>query len=276
MRRSRTESFRRTRSAASSSLTLVGHPLAAQCAAVLVAATALAPSTMTGCSSADDETTVDVYAASSLTDAFAELEMAFEADNPGVDVRLNLAGSSTLLRQIQEGASADVFAPADPALLNEMTDTIVGDVHRYATNRLTLIVPADGESGASARTVENPGDLADESLLVARCAAGVPCGDATDRYLQAAEITIGRSTDEANVRSVLLKVVNGQADAGFVYTTDALARADDVREILLDDPPTVELTVAALSEDADAQSFVAYVASDEAREVFHTLGFSTP
>ncbi len=244
----------------------------------LVASVALVPA-IAGCgASTDDTVIVDVYAASSLTDAFGELEARFEADHPGVDVRLNLAGSSTLLRQIQEGASADVFAPADPALLDAVADDVVGDVQHYAANQLTLIVPAavQGGTGDDTTRVDEVADVADEAVLVARCAAGVPCGDATDDYLRAAGLTIGRTTDEPNVRSVLLKVVNGEADAGFVYTTDAQARAADVVELPLDDPPTVALTVAALDDGAHSQAFADFVASDEAGEVFRALGFTAP
>lgn len=223
----------------------------------------------TGCTIGGDRTTVDVYAASSLTDAFGMLETSYEADNPGVDVRLNLAGSSALLRQIEDGAAADVYAPADRSLLDGLTERVVGDVEVYATNRLTIVVPDDDKT-----TVDEPSDLADEAVLVARCAPGVPCGDATERYLASAGLRVGRSTDEANVRSVLLKVVSGEADAGFVYTTDAQARAGDVTEIPLTDAPTVELAVAALSDDEHAVAFAHYVASEEAADVFRSLGFT--
>ncbi|MGI9613466.1 MAG: molybdate ABC transporter substrate-binding protein [Acidimicrobiales bacterium] len=241
-------------------------------AAVLVTAGVLA--TGGGCGSeAGDETTLDVYAASSLTDAFGELEATYEAANPGVDIRLNLAGSSALLRQIEEGAAVDVYAPADPALLDSVGRSIVGGVRTYATNELTLVVPTEPTGD---EPIGDPRELADESVLVARCAAGVPCGDATERYLTDAGLTVGRSTDEANVRSVLLKVVSGEADAGFVYTTDALARADEVTPIPLVDAPTVELAVAALSDDEHAQGFAAYIASDEAAAIFAALGFGGP
>lgn len=241
-------------------------------AAMLVTAGVLA--TGGGCGSeARNETTLDVYAASSLTDAFGELEATYEAANPGVDVRLNLAGSSALLRQIEEGAAVDVFAPADPALLDGLGRSIVGDVRTYATNQLTLVVPA---APTGTEPVEDPRELADESVLVARCAVGVPCGDATESYLADAGLTVGRSTDEANVRSVLLKVVSGEADAGFVYTTDALARVDEVKAIPLADAPTVQLAVAALADDEHAKGFAAYVASDEAAEIFAALGFGGP
>lgn len=222
------------------------------------------------CASADDTATVDVYAASSLTDAFEQLEATFEADHPDVDIRLNLAGSNALQRQILDGAGADVFAPADTTLLEAVDEQIVGETVVYASNRLTLVVPADPTGGP----VRTPADLASADVLVARCAAGVPCGDATDRYLAASGVTIGRSTDEPNVRAVLLKVAGGEVDAGFVYATDAMVRTADVVELPLDDPPTVDLAVALLADDADAESFTRFVASPRAADVFRSLGFS--
>lgn len=226
-----------------------------------------------GACSSDDDRTVDVYAASSLTEAYQTLEERFEAENPDVDVRLNLAGSNALQRQILDGAGAHVFAPADVTLIDGILDLLADDASVYASNQLTLIVPTDDDGDAA---VTSTTELADDGLLVARCAPGVPCGDATDRYLSDTELSIGRSTDEPNVRSVLLKVANGEADAGFVYRTDAEARADAVTEIVLTDAPTVDLAVAVLSDDDDARAFADFVLSDEAADVFRSFGFVVP
>ena len=228
----------------------------------------------TACSTPDDDRTIDVYAASSLTDAFSALEESFEADNPGVDVRLNLAGSNALLRQILDGDRAHVYAPASVTLIDDLV-TELGDGLRgtvYASNRLTLVVPGDREAGP----VVDVGDVAEGDVLVARCASGVPCGDATDRYLNESGLALDRSTDEPNVRAVLLKVASGEVDAGFVYLTDAIARTAEVKQIELDNAPTVDLGVVVLSDDADAQAFGDYVLSDDAAEVLRTLGFSVP
>ncbi|MDH3681336.1 MAG: molybdate ABC transporter substrate-binding protein [Acidimicrobiia bacterium] len=222
------------------------------------------------CSTPTD-TTVDVYAASSLTDAFGQLETSFEAENPGVDIRLNLAGSNALQRQILDGAGADVFAPADLGLLDGVADHVVGEGAVYASNRLTMVVPA-GVDGP----VRSPADLTVAGVLVARCAAGVPCGDATDRYLATSGLSLAQSTDEPNVRAVLLKVARGEADAGFVYATDALVRPADVAEIALPGAPTVDLAVALLSDDADAEAFARYVTSAAAGDIFRNLGFVVP
>lgn len=210
-----------------------------------------------------DRTEVDVFAASSLTDAFSELETRFESGHPTIDVRLNLAGSNVLLRQINDGAEADVYAPADIRLFTDLD----AEPHAFASNTLVAIVPAS----SSAQSV---GELVDQTL--ARCASGVPCGDATDMWLQDAGLELSRASSEANVRSVLTKVRLGEADGGFVYRTDALAAGDQVRIIELDDAPVVDLGIAALSDSDASEAFVHFIQSDEAAEVFAELGFDRP
>lgn len=210
-----------------------------------------------------DRTEVDVFAASSLTDAFSELETRFESSHPDIDVRLNLAGSNVLLRQINDGAEADVYAPADIRLFIDL-DAVP---QAFASNMLVAIVPAS----SSADSVD---ELVDQTL--ARCAPGVPCGDATDKWLQGAGLELSRASSEANVRSVLTKVRLGEADGGFVYRTDALAAGDQVRIIELDEAPVVDLGIAALSNSEASEAFVQFVRSQEAAEVFAELGFDRP
>lgn len=210
-----------------------------------------------------DRTEVDVFAASSLTDAFTELEAQFEAANPDVDVRLNLAGSNVLLRQINDGAGAEVYAPAEVGLFAELD----AQPRSFASNVLVAIVPAE----SSVKTVA---DLS--SLTVARCAVGVPCGDATDQWLDWAGLELSRASSEANVRSVLTKVRLGEADGGFVYRTDALAAGEQVRIIELDEAPVVELAIADLAHSGASSDFVTFVLSEEASDIFADLGFDRP
>lgn len=228
----------------------------------------------TSCSSNEQEV-LDVYAASSLTEAFTAFEAAFEADNPSIDVRLNLAGSSTLQRQILDGAEADVFAPADVTLLEPFVDPEVTEI--YATNTLTLVVPtSDGDASTGTDgLVAGLDDLAADDVLLARCAVGVPCGDATDAFLDNAGITPSLVTEEPNVRSVLTKVARGEADAGFVYVTDA--RLDlDVAEIPLADAPTVRYAATVLSDVSAADDFVGFLHSSAGADALRNLGFTVP
>lgn len=216
----------------------------------------------------DDTVTVDVFAASSLTDAFTILEDDFEAANPGIDIRLNLAGSDTLRRQIDEGADADVFAPASI----DMFDGLGLEPTAYASNQLDVVVHDDAVAERF-----SAGDL--DGILVARCAPGVPCGDAADRLIAAAGIDLSGAvvTSEANVRAVLTKVELGEADLGFVYRTDAMSAEDVVVLGIGGAESRVVLAIAALgsptsgSAPGDAGAFAEYVASR--RDVFDSLGF---
>ena len=84
-----------------------------------------------------------VFAASSLTDAFVELEGMFEEQNTGIDVSPSFAGSSELLAQIQQGAPADVFASADEAKMDTaLEEGLVAEPEIFARNRPVIIVPA--------------------------------------------------------------------------------------------------------------------------------------
>lgn len=233
-------------------------------------------------------TTVDVYAASSLTDVYSEIEQRFEDANPDIDIRLNLAGSSTLARQINDGAPADVFAPADLSILDQLEPNIiqasVTPPEPYAKNRLVLVVPA-----GNPQSIEQLIRLEQSDILTAKCISGVPCGDATDRGLASAGIELGLVTEETNVRSVLAKVVAGEVDAGFVYQTDAKVAAE-VNVVEGFDSPAVQLVAIDLnasrppdsarsssveSKEASAR-FVSYIGSEQAETILTSAGFEQP
>ncbi len=223
-----------------------------------------------GCLGDDGRRTIDVYAASSLADIMELVETGYEEDNPEVDIRMNLAGTNALVRQINSGADAAILVAADASFLTDLIDEPVTAPQPLATNELTLVVPADNPA-----SIDGPEDLAGDGVLTARCATGVPCGAATDHFLEANGLAIGRSTDEANVRSVLAKVSTGEVDAGFVYRTDAAA-TDDVRELPLTDPPQVTITMAQLGDDTVITDLAAHLTSPEVAELFTRLGFGPP
>lgn len=220
-----------------------------------------------GCGSST--TIVDVFAASSLTDAFTELERRFEAQNPDIDLRLNLAGSDTLRRQIDDGADADVFAPASIELFEGLDTTPTP----YASNQLEVVISTDLDP---ALDLLAPGAF--DGFFVARCAPGVPCGDAADRLVEHLALDLDRATvtSEANVRAVLTKVELGEADVGFVYRTDALVGGDRITRTGLTSPEaSVTLALAALDTDGpEAERFTDFVLSPEAADVFASLGFA--
>ena len=120
------------------------------------------------------EQQISVSAAASLSDAFAEIATAFEADNPDIDVLLNLGGSSTLREQIAAGAPVDVYASADSTNMDRVVAT--GDVlgpQIFAGNRLAIAAASGNPAG-----VTGIASFAERDSLFGLCAPSVPNGAA--------------------------------------------------------------------------------------------------
>lgn len=216
-----------------------------------------------------------VFAAASLTNAFGDLEAAFELANTGVDIQLSTAGSSSLREQILAGAPADVFASA-----NESNMAIVADANEVATspivfvtNTLEIAVPTGNPGNITALS-----DLAREPLLVGLCAKAVPCGSSALDVLRAAGVEASVDTNEPDVRSLLTKIENGELDAGVVYATDVLASNGQVEGIAIPDEVNVETgyPIARLSSGPNptaAEAFVVFVLSGEGQAILTDHGF---
>jgi len=242
---------------------------------VLVSILALATS---GCGDSGSDHELLVSAAASLTDAFAAVADVFEQANPGVDVVLNLAGSSTLREQIVEGSPTDVFASANLSTMQQVVEAGVtsGPPRIFAENRLQIAVPA-GNSGG----LVGLDDLADEELLVGLCAEGVPCGDLARTVLVEAGVDVSVDTNEPDVRSLLSKIEAGELDVGITYVTDVISTDGAVEG--LDIPEELNVVAAypivALegAGDADlAEAFIEFVLSSDGQEVIGEFGFSSP
>ena len=103
---------------------------------------------------AQETETLIVFAATSLTNAFEDLETAFEAKYPNVDVVLNFSSSSTLASQLLQGAPADVYASANEIQMQRLVDDELIDeqaVITFGYNRLVLIVPVDNPANIRLR-----------------------------------------------------------------------------------------------------------------------------
>lgn len=220
---------------------------------------------------------VTVFAAASLSDVFEGVGDAFEAAHPEVTVTLNFGGSSVLAEQLRQGATADVFAPADRSVMRAVEDgglVTADDV--FASNSLEIAVPAGNPAG-----VAGLGDFARPDLTVALCAADVPCGASARTAFASAGVTPLPDTLEQDVTSVLAKVRLGEVDAGVVYRTDVLAAGREVEGVLLPEEANVTNRypiaplVGAPNPDA-AAAFVAFVLSDAARAIFEEAGFGAP
>ncbi len=218
-----------------------------------------------------------VSAAASLTDVFAEIEREFERATPGVDVVLNLGGSSLLREQILSGAPVGVFASADPDTMKQVGDAgyLDGPYRVFAHNRMAIAVPRGNPAG-----VRGLDDLGDGHLLVGLCAEMVPCGDFARQVLAKAGIRPVVDTEEPNVRALLTKVAAGELDLAVVYVTD-IAVSDSVEEIPIADDYNVATdypiaVVAGSPDPAGAEAFVVFVLSEEGRRIMARHGFSLP
>ncbi len=223
-------------------------------------------------------TVVDVFAAASLTDAFADLALAFESTGQGYDVELNLGGSASLRAQILAGAPADVFASANTEVMADVAaaGAVTGPATVFATNRLAIAVPL-GNPG----DVRGLDDFERAELFLGICSTGVPCGDLADSVFAAAGLEPSLDTTESDVRSLLTKVSAGELDAGLVYATDVLAAADEVEGIEIPTGPSAETAypIAVMSEAADpegARAFVEFVLSADGRAILDRHGFGGP
>jgi len=221
---------------------------------------------------------VTVFAAASLTESFTRIGTDFDAANPGVKVTFNFAGSAALATQINQGAPADVFAPAAPANMKTVTDAgnAAGSPVTLVKNQLVIAVPKGNPHG-----VAGLADLAKPGVKVALCAAQVPCGAAATKALSAAGVKLTPVTLEQDVKSALAKVKLGEVDAALVYRTDVRAAASGVDGIEFAESAQAvnEYPIVVLKDAANrpaAQAFVAYVRSPKGMAVLTAAGFQVP
>lgn len=223
------------------------------------------------CRSAD----INVSAAASLTNAFTELKNKFEKQHPGDTVLLNFAASNPLLRQIQAGAPADVFASADQPTMDKAAGAIdPASRADFASNSLVLIVPKGREKPARLE------DLRPLKRIAVGNPDSVPAGRYARQSLEAAGLwdeLASRFIFGENVRQVLNYVARGEADAGFVYGTDARQMADKVDAAMTmgnHDPVTYPIAVAITGNNrAGGEAFVKFALSPEGQAVLAKYGF---
>lgn len=217
------------------------------------------------------ESTVTVYAASSLTDAFPRISKA---------PRYSFGGSDELYAQLAAGAPADVFASASPkwTRLARSKGLVLRPVW-FATNRLVLVVPRSNP--AHVRSVFG---LRRRGIKLVIGSATVPIGSYTRKVLARLGLSAVLKnvvSEEPDVRSILAKVALGEADAGFVYVTDARTVRTKTRTIAIParGQPSVRYELAVVKSSgnrAAAQAFVRRVLSPAGRRVLIRAGFGVP
>jgi molybdate transport system substrate-binding protein len=219
-----------------------------------------------------------VFAAASLSDALKEIASGYEKAT-GEQVILNLGASSTLARQIQEGAPADLFLSADEEKMNGLEKRkllLPGTRRSVLSNTLVVVVPAD-----SNLKISGPADLAAMHALALAEPKTVPAGIYAREYLQKQGLwdrISSRVVPTENVRAALAAVESGNVDAGIVYRTDA-GISKKVRiayEVPRAEAPNISYPFAVLAASERKKAackLLDYLHSPSALAVFRKHGF---
>jgi molybdate transport system substrate-binding protein len=214
-------------------------------------------------------TNITVYAAASLTNVFPAID-------PGP--KYSFGGSNTLAAQLRLGAPADVFASANtsiPALL--YTQGLVEKPVDFTRNTLVIVVPK-----ANPANINSIYDLTARGVKLDIANSAVPVGAYTLQILNQMNLTkavlANVVSQETDVREVLAKVALGQADAGFVYATDAKTVSGQVKVIKLPvwAQPKVTYAMAVVTKSPNqtaAQAYVQEILSKAGQAKLRAAGF---
>jgi molybdate transport system substrate-binding protein len=210
-----------------------------------------------------------VYAAASLTDVFPKIDPA---------QKYQFGGSNTLAAQITQGAPADVFASANMTLPNQLfAKGLCSKPVVFTRNTLVIVVPT-----ANPANIHSVYDLAKKGVKLDIAGSGVPVGSYTLQILKnmnlSTAVLANVVSKETDVREVLSKVALGEADAGFVYSTDAKTVPGKVTVIKVPAwaQPKVQYgicVVAKSGSQTDAQAFVDKVMSKAGQAQLLAYGF---
>ena len=156
---------------------------------------------------------INVFAASSLTDSYTQIGKQFENAHKGIKVNFSFQASSTLAKQIKEGAPADIFVSAEP----------FAGGSDYLINRVVLGIPVNSP-------IKKISDLNGKVIWI-QCAHEVPCGAVADAALKSENVSTKPVSYEPKASSVLAKLLAGEVDAAIIYRTDMIANAKKIRAI---------------------------------------------
>jgi molybdate transport system substrate-binding protein len=221
-----------------------------------------------GGASARETSGPTVFAAASLTDAFPKI---------GHSAKYSFGGSNTLAAQIRQGAPADVFASANMALPNGLyKDHLCSKPVVFTRNALVVIVPRSNPAN-----IHSVYDLRRSGVKIVVAAPGVPVGSYTVQVLRnmnLSSVLQNVVSRESDVREVLAKVALNEADAGFVYSTDARTVPKKVRAIRIPAwaQPKVQYgicVVSASQQKTAARAFVKRVLGKSGQRILRSYGF---
>jgi molybdate transport system substrate-binding protein len=230
--------------------------------------------------SAPADTTLLISAAASLKEVLEEIKPLYQRTRSDVSLSYNFGASGALLQQIEQGAPADMFISAAKRQMDTLDQKgalAPGTRANLANNRLAVIVPKDARIVTSFSSLKEP--------EVKKIAIGeirsVPAGQYAEQVLKKLNLfndVQSKLVYSNNVRQVLAAVESGNADAGFVYITDAKI-SDKVKvAVIADDsfhsPIVYPMAVLRNSKHVDAaKAFLQYLSGDEAKGILRKYGF---
>lgn len=230
-----------------------------------------------------ERTELIVSAAASLTDSLNEIKQRYETSHPTVKLTFNFGASGALQRQIEQGAPADLFLSASAEHMKALVGKKLieeSDQAPLLQNELVVVVPKGGKASAAKLS-----DLAKPDI--ARIAIGisesVPAGAYAKQALAGSKLwdeLQPKLVQAKDVRQVLTFVETGNADAGFVYRTDA--RTSDRAETAFAVDPVLYSQVLypvgivkATKHPELSRELLRYLQGDEAGGIFRKFGFKT-
>ena len=240
---------------------------------------------LTGCSSStkkEDKTIeLNISAAASLKEAIADLEAAYTSKNPEVSFVINYGSSGSLQQQIEQGAPCDLFISAGEKQMTALEEEgllLDGTNKDLVKNSLVLVTSNDSEISS----IDSLNSDAVSKIALGE-PASVPAGKYADETLTSLAIKDSLNNKlvfAKDVKEVLAWTASGNADAGFVYLSDALS-SDGVKivETISEEyhsPITYPVAIIKDSDDIDAaKAFEDFLFTDEAQEIFEKYGYKS-
>lgn len=241
-----------------------------------------------GCTTKDaDEASkqeIAVFAASSLTESLEEIIKLFEEKNEKVKVKMNLDSTSRLKIQIEQGVEADIFLSANKKHYDDLkAGGYISKGEVLLNNSMVMIVPKDNPA-----QIEVVQDVQNKCKLVL-AQKEVPAGDYARKIIHSMSVKLGIQfeknvlnnivSEENNVKQVVNKVVIGEADAAFVYSSDVTLSVKDKVKVINIAPEynvKAEYWMGQLKKENGneyAQKFYDFLISGEGQKIFNKYGF---
>ncbi len=208
---------------------------------------------------------VIVFAASSLSTAFTQIEQDYEQANPGLDVQVSSGSSDQLVAQIEDGAEVDLIATADRITADRVASS-GQTVSKIAGNSLSIVT----QRGIA--TPKSLAELQQSGLDVVIGAPDTPIGRYTTAALQQAGVTLQPKSLEPNAKAVISKVRLGEVDAAIVYSSDARTAGDQLAYVPVPGSgDAIELDAVVLRPLGD--DLLKFVLSDAGQQILRNNGF---